>query len=110
MPATSIPTLGSRGARRPMNSRTNPGFGASPSRSARLTDAARTRTRISPSDGTGRSTSRSSTTSGGPYRSRHAAFIGSATPQESERLQDHEPDEDEQADPAHGGQDERHVR
>ena len=53
-----------------------PGRGFSQSRSARLTDAARTRTRTSPSPGTGASTSRTSTTSGPPYRSRCAALIG----------------------------------
>ena len=47
-----------RGARRPRNSRTNPGFGPRPSRSARFTDAAWTRTSTSSSLGTGRSTSR----------------------------------------------------
>src|SRR5688572_28821389 len=58
-----------------MNRRTNPGFGFRPSRSARLTDAAWTRTSTWPSDGVGRWTSRISTTSGGPYRSVYAAFI-----------------------------------
>ena len=77
-PATSAPRRGSRGRRRPRNSRVNPGFGYSTSRSARLTDAARTRTRTWSSIGMGRSMSRSSTTSGEPYRSRRAASIRQA--------------------------------
>ena len=74
-PAASMPTSWFLGARMPMNRRTKPGFGFRPSRSARLTDAARTRTSTWSSDGVGRSTSLSSTTSGGPYRSWNAAFM-----------------------------------
>ena len=42
-PAASMPTALSFGARKPRKRRMNPGFGFRPSRSARLTDAARTR-------------------------------------------------------------------
>ena len=51
-----------------------PGPRLEPSRSARLTDAARVRTSTSPSPGSGFSTPRISTTSGPPYRKRCAAF------------------------------------
>ena len=54
-----------------------PGRGLRPSRSARLTDAARTRTSTWPSAGVGRSMSLSSTTSGEPYRNCWAAFMPS---------------------------------
>ena len=52
-PATSMPTAWFRGARMPMNRRTKPGCGPRPSRSARLTDAARTRTSTWSSAGIG---------------------------------------------------------
>ncbi len=75
VPATSEPSLVFRGRRTPRNRRRNDGRGWIWSRSARLTDAAWTRTTISPSPGTGVSISATRTTSERPYRSRTAAFI-----------------------------------
>ena len=65
-PATSTPTALNRGARSPVAALATLGRPYRKSRSARLTDAATTRTTTPSPPGTGRSTSRTSTTSGPP--------------------------------------------
>src|SRR5688500_4581569 len=77
VPAYSSPRMRHFGRRQPLNARWNAGVALRHAQSLRLTVAARTRTRISPAAGAGRSTSPTRRTSGGPYRSWTAARIRS---------------------------------
>ena len=78
-PANSMPRIRRLGRRKPIMKRQKNGFAARMWQSVRLTVVAWTRTSTSSSFGTGRSTSSTRSTSGGPYRSWTTALIGAAT-------------------------------
>src|SRR5579871_780529 len=74
-PASSLPRIRCRGRRSPVSRRATCGVPARVSVSERLTVVARILIKTSSGRGTGRSTSSSRRTSGGPYRSQTTAFI-----------------------------------
>ncbi len=74
-PASSMPPILFFGLRTPVKTREKNGWAARYPQSVRVIVVARTLTRTSPSFGTGRSTSSSRWTSGGPYMSCTTAFM-----------------------------------